>query len=118
LFDVEGEHRMRRVFRQVRILVFLAAAATGLSAPVALAADADHGADLARRWCAACHVVDGDQKQASTDAPPFAAIAAKSDFTPEKVAFFLLDPHPKMPNFPLSRNEAADLAAYIGAQRK
>jgi hypothetical protein len=23
------------------------------------------------------------------------------------------DPHPKMPNFPLNRNEAADLAAHI-----
>jgi hypothetical protein len=48
----------------------------------------------------------------------FDAIAHKSDFTAEKVAFFLLDPHPKMPNFPLSRNEAADLAAYIGSLRK
>jgi len=46
------------------------------------------------------------------------AIAHKSDFTAEKVAFFLLDPHPKMPNFPLSRNEAADLTAYIGSLRK
>ena len=45
-------------------------------------------------------------------------IAAKSTFTPEKVAFFLLDPHPKMPNFPLSRNEAADLAAYIDTMHK
>jgi mono/diheme cytochrome c family protein len=34
------------------------------------------------------------------------------------VAFFLLDPHPKMPNFPLSRSEAADLAAYIGTLHK
>ena len=112
---------MRRVFRQIRVLVVapvLAIAAAGLSVPVALAADADHGADLAKRWCAACHVVDRDQKQASADAPPFATIAAKSNFTPEKVAFFLLDPHPKMPNFPLSRNEAADLAAYIAALRK
>jgi hypothetical protein len=24
---------------------------------------------------------------------------ARSDFGPEKVAFFLLDPHPAMPNF-------------------
>jgi mono/diheme cytochrome c family protein len=112
---------MRSVFTQIRILVVapvLAIAVAGLGVPVALAADADHGADLAKRWCAACHVVDRDQKQANADAPPFAAIAANSDFTPEKVAFFLLDPHPKMPNFPLSRNEAADLAAYIGALRK
>jgi mono/diheme cytochrome c family protein len=106
---------MRAVFRQIQVLVV---ATAGLSGSVAVPADADHGADLAKRWCAACHVVDTGQKQASTDAPPFAAIARKSDFTPEKVAFFLLDPHPKMPNFPLSRSEAADLAAYIGALRK
>ncbi|MGB8604841.1 c-type cytochrome [Bradyrhizobium sp.] len=106
---------MRAVFRHIQVLVV---ATAGLSGSVAVAADADHGADLAKRWCAACHVVDTGQKQASTDAPPFAAIARKSDFTPEKVAFFLLDPHPKMPNFPLSRSEAADLAAYIGALRK
>ena len=105
---------MRAVFRQIQVLVL---ATAGLGGSPAYAADANHGGDLAKRWCAACHVVNGDQKQASTDAPPFAAIARKTDFTPEKVAFFLLDPHPKMPNFPLSRNEAADLAAYIGSLR-
>ncbi|SRR5260370_30106751 len=106
---------MRVVFRRIQVLVI---AGAGLSGSMATAADADHGAELAKRWCATCHVVDGDQKQASVDVPPFAAIARKSDFTPEKVAFFLLDPHPKMPNFPLSRSEAADIAAYIGSLRK
>ena len=84
----------------------------------AMAADADHGAELAKRWCASCHVVDGGQKQASADVPPFSAIANRSDFSAEKLAFFLLDPHPKMPNFPLSRNEAGDIAVYIGSLRK
>ncbi len=93
-------------------------AAASFGAFQAKAADADHGGDLARRWCAACHLVDSAQKQASADVPSFAAIAQRSDFTPEKLAFFLLDPHPKMPNFPLSRSEAADLAAYIGSLRK
>jgi mono/diheme cytochrome c family protein len=83
-----------------------------------MAADENHGAQLAKRWCATCHLVDSGQTQASADVPPFAAIAHKSDFTPEKVAFFLLDPHPKMPTFTLSRNEAADIAAYIGSLRK
>jgi mono/diheme cytochrome c family protein len=105
---------MRANFRH--ILVAVVAAALGTS--TAVAADADHGADLAKRWCAACHVVARDQKQANADVPPFATIAQKSDFTPEKVAFFLLDPHPKMPNFQLSRGEAADIAAYIGSLRK
>jgi mono/diheme cytochrome c family protein len=90
----------------------------GLSGSAVIAADADHGAVLAKRWCAPCHVVEEDQKQASADAPPFTTIARKSDFSAEKVAFFLLDPHPKMPNFPLNRNEAADIAAYIASLRK
>jgi mono/diheme cytochrome c family protein len=105
-------------FRQILALAVTVAVSGVLGGPRAIAADADHGADLAKRWCATCHVVDPAQKQASADVPPFATIASKSDFTPEKIAFFLLDPHPKMPNFPLSRNEAADIAAYIGSLRK
>jgi len=103
--------------RLTKIFV-LTVAATAYARSQVLAADADHGGDLARRWCAACHLVEGAQKQASADVPSFAAIARKFDFTAEKVAFFLLDPHPKMPNFPLSRNEAADIAAYIGSLAK
>lgn len=97
--------------------VLMAALFTTAAGPV-WAADADHGADLARRWCASCHLVEGTQKQASADVPSFAQIAQRSDFTPEKVAFFLLDPHPKMPSFPLNRLEAADIAAYIASLRK
>jgi mono/diheme cytochrome c family protein len=106
---------MRIALNKARLFVI---AAIGLSGSAAIAADANHGAELAKRWCATCHLVDSGQTQASADVPPFATIARKSDFTPEKVAFFLLDPHPKMPNFPLSRNEAADIAAYIGSLRK
>jgi mono/diheme cytochrome c family protein len=106
---------MRALSSYTQVLVV---AVAGLAGPCAMAADADHGFDLAKRWCAACHVVDADQKQANTDAPPFASIARKEDFSQEKLAFFLLDPHPKMPNFPLSRSEAADIAAYIGTLRK
>ena len=89
-----------------------------LTGSAAIAADADHGAELAKRWCATCHVVDNTQKQANADVLPFATIAREPNFSPEKLAFFLLDPHPKMPNFLLSRTEATDLAAYIGSLRK
>ncbi|MDH6262672.1 cytochrome c [Bradyrhizobium sp. BR13661] len=101
-----------------RRIWFLLLAVTSLGASPALAADANHGADLAQRWCASCHVVTGSQTQASADVPSFASVARKPDFSPERLAFFLLDPHPKMPNFPLSRIEAADLAAYIGSLRQ
>lgn len=75
--------------------------------------DADHGRTLVNRWCVSCHLVGTDQKQATTDAPPFATIAKKPDFDAAKLAFFLLHPHPKMPDMELSRDETSDIAAYI-----
>jgi mono/diheme cytochrome c family protein len=92
--------------------------AAGLLGTAALAADADNGKRLAERWCASCHVVAPDQKTANSDAPPFETIAKTSGFNAEKLAFFLLEPHPKMPSMALTRNEANDIAAYIGRLAK
>ncbi|MDH2341713.1 c-type cytochrome [Bradyrhizobium sp. SSUT77] len=103
--------------QHLRRICLLLALASGFGTSSALAADADHGADLARRWCASCHVVANGQIQASADVPSFASVARSPDFNSEKLALFLLDPHPKMPNFPLSRTEAGDLAAYIASLR-
>jgi len=103
--------------RDVTRICLLLSAISSLGTSSALAADADHGADLARRWCASCHVVANGQTQASADVPSFASVARRPDFSPERLAFFLLDPHPKMPNFPLSRTEASDIAAYIASLR-
>jgi mono/diheme cytochrome c family protein len=114
-------HGLRRRFwwsLRMPSLKTLVVLGTWLDASTANAADAAHGADLAKRWCASCHLVESDQKQANSDVPTFAAIAQQADFTPEKIAFFLLDPHPKMPNFSLTRSESSDLAAYIGSLRK
>jgi mono/diheme cytochrome c family protein len=82
------------------------------SAP-AFAADPDNGERLAHRWCSSCHVVAADQRGPTSEAPPFATIAHQPGFDAAKIAFFLLDPHPRMPNMQLSRTEAADIAAYI-----
>jgi mono/diheme cytochrome c family protein len=87
-----------------------------LSSP-ARSADADNGGRLARRWCAACHVVIGSQRQASSEATTFSAMARQPGFDEARLAFFLLDPHPRMPDMSLSRSEAADLAAYIVTQK-
>ncbi len=83
----------------------------------ALAADSRHGKLLAERWCASCHLVGPQQTQASADVPTFAAIGRDPAFDAPKLAFFLLDPHPKMPDMQLTRSEAQDLAAYIGTLR-
>jgi len=79
----------------------------------AFAADASHGEQLARRWCAACHVVTDDQTHGADNVPTFQAIAKMPGFNSEKIARFLRDPHPKMPDMQLSTYESSDLAAYI-----
>ena len=77
-----------------------------------------HGQDLAKRWCASCHVVAPDQKSAVADVPPFATIARYPNFNADQLARFLPDPHPKMPDLPLTRTGADDIAAYIGSLKK
>ena len=94
-------------------IAILAVCALAAGATPGTTADADNGQQLAQRWCASCHVVAPDQREASADAPPFASIARMPDFNAQKVAFFLLEPHPKMPAMALSRRDADDLAAYI-----
>ena len=81
-------------------------------------ADVQHGATIARRWCSSCHVVASNQRQVTGEAPPFATIARSPGFDEQRLAFFLLDPHPKMPDMGLSRTEATDLAAYIASLGK
>jgi mono/diheme cytochrome c family protein len=84
-----------------------------ITTDVASAADVEHGEKIARRWCASCHVISPHQQGSVIEAPPFATIAQKPDFDAAKLAQFLLDPHPKMPNMELSKTETADLAAFI-----
>jgi mono/diheme cytochrome c family protein len=91
-------------------MLALAASATGASA----AANAAKGEIIARRWCAACHVVAADQTTANSDAPTFASIARRHERA-KKLEAFLMDPHPKMPDMNLSRSEIADIVAYIGS---
>jgi mono/diheme cytochrome c family protein len=81
------------------------------------AADSNNGSRLAQRWCTSCHIVSSSQSVVIDHSPSFASISQKGDFNAEKLAFFLLEPHPKMPNMALSRKEADDLAAYIAEQR-
>jgi mono/diheme cytochrome c family protein len=102
----------RFVFRFSQYAVGMSLA---LAASSAAAADASQGEQLARRWCSSCHVVAADQSGGVIEAPPFQTIARRADFSAPALALFLLDPHPKMPDMGLSREAAADLAAYIAS---
>lgn len=102
---------MRENLHRIGFLHLILAASLATTACVA--ADAEQGETLAKRWCTGCHLVAADQKAATTDAPPFASVARRPNFDRAKIEFFLRDPHPKMPNMTLGRSEAADIAAYI-----
>ena len=97
------------------------AAAALVAAPVllvqlasAFAADPGRGLTISRRWCASCHVVAADQKQASVDVPSFADIAKRRTET-KPLAVFLSEPHGMMPNMNLTQSEISDIVAYIRA---
>lgn len=91
-------------------VVWLGSGPAGAQAP-----SVEAGADIAARWCAACHVVA--PSGAGTDAAPsFAAIAARR--TADDIRAFLIKPHAKpMRGFSLSGREIGDVAAYMESLR-
>ena len=90
-----------------------AAVLAAVPGPAQALDDASQGKLLATQWCASCHLVTPDQTRASADAPPFMTIAKRSEEALGRLPSFLTDPHPKMPNFNLSRQEIGDIVAYI-----
>jgi mono/diheme cytochrome c family protein len=66
----------------IRKLVTWSASALLFPAAPCYPADAAHGLDLAKRWCAACHLVSTEQQHASADVPAFSTIAKSSNFDP------------------------------------
>ena len=101
--------------RMAAIPVLFALSLSG--APAAFAADAARGGELARRWCAVCHLVAPDQERVPTVAPPFGTIGKRPGFDLRALSQTMLAPHPQMPDRGLSRDEAEDIAAYIGTLR-
>ena len=99
---------MTRIAAALLTVSFLVAFSSAASA-----ADPYNGVRLAERWCATCHIVSSVQQRGTTQAPTFSEVAKKEHIDAPSLALFLLLPHPKMPDMNLSRNEAADLAAYI-----
>jgi len=93
------------------------ALAFGGATVAAQAQDADNGRRVSERWCVECHAIE------STAVKPgrtlsFAAIAAKQGITSEMIRSFLLMPHSTMPDTPLSRKDAQDIAAFIMGMKR
>lgn len=75
--------------------------------------DIENGERLAKLWCSSCHNVGARQRQTDNDAPNFSTIGRARNITESDLAQSLLAPHPRMPDRGLTRDEAADIAAYI-----
>jgi mono/diheme cytochrome c family protein len=85
----------------------------GLLAAHAARADVRKGAQLARQWCANCHIIDGNTAGAVPQGPPSFPVIARSGMAPDQLRAFLSHPHGAMPDLALSRAEIDDLIGYI-----
>jgi cytochrome c len=95
-------------------------ALTGRTARAQIGPNPNAGQVLAEKLCTSCHIVDGQAASASVsaDVPSFVAIANKPGQTTQAIAGRIVVPHPPMPQIHLTRDEIADLAAYILSLRR
>jgi mono/diheme cytochrome c family protein len=99
------------------VWVSLSALLTG-PAQEAFGADVQRGEELAGRWCVQCHAMTPGQRRSDTDPPDFARIARNPGLDPGVLGAFLMTPHPRMPDFSLSRKDVEDLVAFIRSQAR
>ena len=89
---------------------------TAVAQPVPGKPDPKRGLELAAKLCSNCHAGKGIPTQSGgqqADVPTFPEIAKRSGQTAERIHGILVMPRHPMPTIPLTRNEMADLAAYI-----
>jgi len=87
------------------------AALLGMAPAAANEGDVWRGGELAKRWCATCHVVDAQGTGTAVDtAPPFPSMAASSG---DALRGAITGPHIQMPQLDIGRREVDDLIAYI-----
>jgi mono/diheme cytochrome c family protein len=95
----------------------LAILTLGLVAAHAVRADVNKGAQIARQWCANCHIIDGNPVGAVPQGPPSFPAIAHSGMTADQLRAFLSHPHGAMPDLALTRVEVDDLISYIETLR-
>lgn len=100
----------------MRILKASLALALLAGIETAAAQDAENGRLLSERWCTECHAIGTPTGKSRVKS--FTSIAARENISAEMIATFLLLPHAVMPNPPLRRKDAQDIAAFIMGMRK
>lgn len=79
------------------------------------AGDTANGLRIARSLCTNCHIVEpgGTAAELVAGVPSFMAVSAKQGQDADKMAAYILNPHPPMPQVQLTMAELADVSAYI-----
>lgn len=94
----------------------LLAGAMLLPANAAVAQDARErraGELLSRDLCSQCHIVSETQRGSALDGIPSFLDLARSKRTNAQLRAWLTDPHPPMPDVPLSEREISSVISYI-----
>jgi cytochrome c len=94
----------------VRAVIFILA--LGSASGTARAGDPAEGRAIAERWCSSCHVA-GNRSGGTDAVPTLESISNDPRRSPEWVRQWLNDPHPPMPNLPLTRAQIEDVVAYL-----
>lgn len=106
--------RLRGILTATAIVAAATSAAWSGHATAAEYGDAGRGAEVAKRLCVNCHALpESTQKAAEDAAPPFTALAERDDLSEKSLQTTLSAPHGPMPSATLSRQERADVIAYL-----
>lgn len=103
--------------RCLGIAMLMACAALPAFGQGAVPGDPASGQAIAQAWCANCHAIARNGAAASDSVPGFPAIADRPGLTADGLRAFLSEPHGRMPNLALSRNDIDNAIAYILALR-
>lgn len=80
--------------------------------------NASRGNDVSQRLCVNCHLVGPKQTgKVTVGVPSFLAIANRPEQTSRRISNVLMQPHPPMPNIPLTLHEIGDILAYLDTLR-
>ncbi len=103
---------MQQAKLALAVMILLSAA---ISNAAAQDGDIAAGRAFAREACKLCHVVEPEERPTRTlvIGPAFHDIANTPGMTGTALRVFLTTSHPKMPNLILTREQTADVIAYI-----
>ena len=98
----------------VLLKITIAFAILCFALPASAQGNVDAGRQLVTRSCTTCHAAS-ETATATDGAPPLSFVARDNKQNPAWIRGWLMDPHPPMPGIMLSRQQIADIIAYLNA---